>query len=1372
MSDFDARLDEARRKLPLKQLMTQHGKSPANDRWKSFPQCPYCRNKDCAGVFNHQGQDLFKCLHADCPTGTNVPGKAWDEVGFLAYELNTSRRDAAIQFLKMTGVWREQEPTPSVMPGQRGRKNPLPSEKKKVLQECPHCSRHVEIPIEFCGEEMKCPQCEQIGVFNDLPPAESSSPSPAIINEPPSDANPALSQVGTGLESPSDGGAAAVQTTSAPPPDVSASPSDEASSAANGDAPRISLDGPVAEKPESNGVQLPLSRNGHSNNGNGDGSHGNNGNGNDGNSGSDVPLSLQALRAFYEQLVLTDEDRASLWRKRGLTAETCEAAGLKSSQKSNKEILEKLKDRFPVVALVEAGLYVENHDAPKDAPQPSKFFYGFGIKGIKPKDKRRSEGDKMEYGWCYPILIPYFDHKGELVRLRPHKGGTKGESSRLFIARPAKAWRERERKPGEKVIVGLFPSAEKYSNVVLTEGEFKALALWQVLEGVVGCAALPGITMAKPLFADIEDWLDDVGAKKAAVAYDNENKSDPNLPGYKAEEWKRYAAEVWARFLARAISKQGCDGRVAHLPDEWRDAKGKADWDGRLSQLIAANTVEGETPEQVWKKISAKARDEFLEVLNKATSVEELWHAGLFDSEAERIIKNQLERISYVPKLPIGDDDVVAIARRLQRFCRKAKNDTSRISLVDRYFLINLSKKYLELKGRYYVLKQLSDRKQAQWAKLNETASDNDDIEFKRCCEIALAGIPEPVSDFYLDCKYTLKKLNATRVRLVILKNVHGVESPLVTLPSSAFAQPSKFREWLLDQGGYTWRAGERELNDLQADVARATAFKDVAEVAIRGYHEESKLWFFEDVAFDPEGKEVRPDRSGIFWYNGQGYKLSTADHEGEDFVQLVPRMWPDKEDPPLQTFFAEAASKLYESLGGEDGFMALGLILACGAAPEIYNEYAGFPGLWLHGETGQGKSSLARWLMRIWGFRKKAGMPLKGSTQVGVAIAMQQYGSLPVWLEEFQPDSPGWLMDIIKYIFDRASSVKKTFGEGRRKIIGSAIVTGVATSLDAQVKNRYAHIQVSEKRRMILPDGKRCDHFLWFEDASEKFFYFGRLILRHRREYAAKVMEFLHEWNEIPGILNLEPRVRTTYGVAYAGFMAFMHLLEEHAKGGYDVKTTPLNIGHYRAYLQRNCAEAVDEVQKQVNVNQFWIEVLAAMRSDAFGETVAERLGIFKFVEEEVPHPPGAPNQTQKMWKSTLLYFQPDAVIDKLRRYKRTQGRDIPLDRADLQSQMRVKPYWVPYITAGKPGIHKQRFVINGRLSKTAVSCWCINLDRHELGYRPVSDEDFVKSFYRDGAEESGIFIPAEDWVDPRRGDLFALIEALTPNRKEDGEQ
>src|SRR4026208_2219856 len=99
MKSIKEKLQQARLEVPLKSLMEGRGRGPSNGNWKSFPKCPYC-GKQTAGVFKGRHGDLFKCRHPACPSGTSRDRGAWDEIGFLAYELNCDRPTATRAWLE------------------------------------------------------------------------------------------------------------------------------------------------------------------------------------------------------------------------------------------------------------------------------------------------------------------------------------------------------------------------------------------------------------------------------------------------------------------------------------------------------------------------------------------------------------------------------------------------------------------------------------------------------------------------------------------------------------------------------------------------------------------------------------------------------------------------------------------------------------------------------------------------------------------------------------------------------------------------------------------------------------------------------------------------------------------------------------------------------------------------------------------------------------------------------------------------------------------------------------------------------------------------------------------------------------------------
>ena len=1342
--------------------MEQYGKGPANGNWKSFPKCPFCGNKS-AGLFpDKSGVEFFKCHHVDCPTGK----KALEEVGFLAQELGLNRRDAAITFLKQAGVWQEADAnSPSIMPGQQRRKNKIPlpppeTDLSSPVQSAPHDGTSVAAepsagtdpgeplqPMRTMGESRE-PDGES--TVHGVPPGEvdttassagpPSEPDDATLSNESDTAGsvfeelPACDSAGTaGVDGTEPAGPAATPPTiskAAGPPSLTVLP----------DLPK---DGEPPKPPEPPGPTEPPDD-------------------------ENVSPSMKALRWFYARLHWSDADQTETSHKRGLTRASCEALGYRSNPQSNKELLLQMAEQFPPAVLVDCGLW-SDPKKPGNAPAPNAQFYGMSLVPKRDEDgkKVRDEDGKplTECVWNHPILIPYFDEHGDLIHLRPHKGMMSEKSPRFYVARPSRAWKASH-------VVEAKPVC-----AILTEGEFKAGALWQVLGGQAVMGALPGITMAKMMLADIEEWLDSVGdMRQVVIAYDNEEKGDPKLPGYQEKDWQRYDAQVYARFLAKLLNREGYDAKVCVLPKEWRDEQGKADWDGALAHRLNGSKV---VLDEAWPQIASRVRGEWLQVLKKAQFVQDLWQTGFFEDKEERLIKNALERISYEDKLPIGGHAEEAIAKRLKRLVAKLKGSREWVKPSSRGFLMMLAKRYEGLKGGYYILKPLRDPQVQAWTELLSKASDHADVEVKRACELVLngpsgtgGGIPERISDFYMEAHYVLNCGNGIRDRLVRLYNIHGAVSGIVRLPSSMFAQPSKFREWLLNNiAGAAWRAGERELQDLHADMGHEVSRKDVAEVALRGYHEDSKCWFFKDVTFDPGGQELRADRNEIVWFDNQAYKLGDRDVEDQPFCHLEPRMHPDTsgisilkkwgmpvstEEEAVMVMFQQVSTCMYETLGSYSGWMTMGIVFSFAAAPEIFSAFGGFPCLWIHGEPRQGKTSVARWMMRVWGFLCENGLALLDSTKVGMSIALQQYGNLPVWFEEFQANMIATFTEKLKNIFDRTSGNKKVFeGEARRKILTGAIVTGVATSPDAQLKSRFAHVQVASANRVGFPN-----HFDWFQDHANDFYVMGRFLMRNRKVFARAVVEEVREWLADPEMKEMDPRARTVHGVAYAAFVALEKLLPQ-------VSHTDKQIKEYRRWLVSHCREAVKEAQEQVNVDLFWRDLLDALADDVFGETPSDRRRIFKVIEN-----PGAPSPVTEeqarigtenpryAWKSWLCYFRPGPVIDMLRRYKRSQGRDLPLDQNDLRAQMRTRPYW----KESKHDVHRQKF----EAGRSNQSCWCIDFDKHDLGFRPLTDEEFQASHYKDGVPANGEFLQSDEWVDPRKGDLFALMDALRGNKSE----
>lgn len=149
--------------------------------------------------------------------------------------------------------------------------------------------------------------------------------------------------------------------------------------------------------------------------------------------------------------------------KRGLFGDTCQRLGFVSSPVENKEKLLGLQEKHAADELLESGLFLPEDKKRKKEFRPNGQFYGMGQKAKKPKEERKHKDDRWVWGMTHPVIIPYFDEAGRLLKLRPHKGGAPGNTlsgaSRIYVPRDYK------RSPD---------TGETFPLVVITEGEFKA----------------------------------------------------------------------------------------------------------------------------------------------------------------------------------------------------------------------------------------------------------------------------------------------------------------------------------------------------------------------------------------------------------------------------------------------------------------------------------------------------------------------------------------------------------------------------------------------------------------------------------------------------------------------------------------------------------------------------------------------------------------------------------------------------------------------------------------------------------------------------------------------------------------------------------
>jgi hypothetical protein len=271
--------------------------------------------------------------------------------------------------------------------------------------------------------------------------------------------------------------------------------------------------------------------------------------------------------AIYQRLVdltyLTDEDRASMKKKRGFSDETIDLFRFRSGGEYLNQVVAQLREEFTEEALVKSGVLVKVNNAITINSQLT--------------DGR--------------VLIPYIDEKGAIYHLRPHKLGFSGIASQLYCRLLLK---------------------DRPTHVILTEGEFKAAALYQW--GIPALAEPGTPSFAGKNLDRMITLLNEFGVKKVTVIFDSEDKSNPAFPGFKPRPEDRYDTQFWAYITAQRLTNKGkFETNIAWLPESWQE-NGKVDFDSALAQ--------GRSAKDIWKVIdSAVDHKEFLKNLDEEPQI-------------------------------------------------------------------------------------------------------------------------------------------------------------------------------------------------------------------------------------------------------------------------------------------------------------------------------------------------------------------------------------------------------------------------------------------------------------------------------------------------------------------------------------------------------------------------------------------------------------------------------------------------------------------------------------------------------------------------------------------------------------------------------
>lgn len=1033
--------------------------------------------------------------------------------------------------------------------------------------------------------------------------------------------------------------------------------------------------------------------------------------------------------ATWSLMTLSDEHKREIAVKRGMPASWIEALGFRTATATNARTLAPLLDQFPPNELLRSG--IAQRDPRDRALRISDSLCG-----------REHNEETNRWESHDNIIIPYIDDEGRIHLLRPHKRS-------LSNAR----WREREaisefyeklhnnlRKVyGEHFLTDRAPEWAK--TVIICEGEFKAVALRICGIPAIGFQGIHFFRQNKEFKQAIEDTaelLRNSGVREVIVVFDNEDKShkEPHL---------RFEAETYARYTAECMEDCGFKALYGMLPDEWRE-DGKADWDSRMAALVRSS----KSPAQG----IAKATTEFNRFLNdrnkKDSRVRTVQRQVDFLDFKEDVINQALHKLRHSPKIFTGGKHELELASEIQNYCHPTYEHLLRVSL--------LCEALRDTNGGYYKTKPPTDKLQDTCndilkkiqPEIKKLESDpgrdeQEDLELRQlratrtACYTYLYRYPKPFTDFSAESKYKVlvtESDGSTRQdRLITFRDRNGVRSKPCQLSSKMMRSAQELRSFFLSMGHYHWFGGQEECDLFGQELDVQNYQRVIEEIDTYGWNKEKRFYLLGDCAVMDGGKFVFPDKHGIIWVHGCGYKNSD---NMASFTTRPPVLFPEDRNPrdtcekmdweaeraDVEAIWRDLLQDYKESFGGYAGYAVVAGLLQYLAHPEVRSEIGGKPGLWVQGEKGSGKTKSIEFAMRVIGYPLNYGYISLGGTKVGVERSLCQFSNLPYHIDEWRNENADpKLEDLLRNTYNETATPKGTpnGNKGVRKLIPSTIpiVTGEDGTTDSALRSRYVRLIASQsydttgtgdesdadRSASNMIDQRRRDaRYYRIMERSDMYHRIGRYLFKFRDAFAKDTVELTKGFGASPRVMERikDSRARQVFGVFYGALIAAQRLLTGDANGfGTKENTAILDwfIGHG--------AESAEETERDVFRRMFFSECITMIERGVQGidKLIRARRGYIDADGRVKLHP--AINDT-----GGRLYIMvaSSELFAEYKADKRKRGENAPIAQHNILAELRTQPAWVPAPKCDKSRRH--RFAIPGERN-TMRSWWVLDFKR-----------------------------------------------------------
>lgn len=426
----------------------------------------------------------------------------------------------------------------------------------------------------------------------------------------------------------------------------------------------------------------------------------------------------------------------------------------------------------------------------------------------------------------------------------------------------------------------------------------------------------------------------------------------------------------------------------------------------------------------------------------------------------------------------------------------------------------------------------------------------------------------QTISNFVINIKSSFYTPSGV-VRNVELVNEYGERSDSFVLEPGDMAGLNEFKKFCFSKGNYLF---EGKTEDLLL-IWKFEFLRDTGQIIYMPEkigHIGNGVWLFGNMAIK-KGKEYGPDKDGIIWIDGKGYKPQSMQvgSRGEPVEDAIPSLYEHEVD------IKDVAQKIFETIGGYEAYMGLGWVVATIFSKDIFEKYKLMPILFPHGKRESGKSTFMRWLQAFFGAETEGYTIADTTTANFIARVLSYYSSLGVWFDEYRNEAKITQKDgFFRSAYNRQLSGKGTATAFQTKgfsVHATISISGEELPKDNGLFTRCIPLQISTNKRKQ----SQANWFEWINKHHRRFSGFTRHLILHYDEYLPKMLENIAALKTVLVNLDTSDRTAENWAICAAAF-----------------ETTVMEDEGFIDWVIKTCQEIKQTGEQEHMLNEFWNDI------------------------------------------------------------------------------------------------------------------------------------------------------------------------------------